>query len=967
MLRQKKLKNGQSWLNEEDCSIKHTTDPSRRLYIWFCTTHILKALRGQLLSSHQSGKKAFQDSDGTNFGWAFIEYLYAEVQRLNKESGGSITNGVRLDAKAVNPNKSDKMSVTHAKRPFEWKTISFAISLIAKRLGITPDDLKAATNDARAQYPQKRSESADKAFSDLRHGHALEQVLYLQRVHNERRKKNSSNEDFSDMTTESDSTNEVRDDDDDDDDDDLDDDDLDEEDDEHAYEELESDESGTKVKSVRSNTTQDNVASDDTALASDIASLLFMVHIQCLFHDLFMNKNEKITKGNCDIVEKLVKHYLSYFEGWKKAQMKRKRAKDPDWERSFLAHQTWKNMRHGLCGFIHFARYMVEKRGVKYVPMLLSNQSSLESRFSYQRRTNHASATSFSAGVSNMSQKSATAQITNRCYLKEDCVEENKASRNNAPNGYSLAKKQRQEIEDALGKVHATRKSINDQQQRCNEPSWMLGSEQPTTQRPEMQGLAVKLNQQINTSILDAIIGTKRFQQFHALCHDDEDTKVWIEKFVQGPSEAIEQLFEDTMSNLLSFLEAEIYGNQATPCFGMAVRNYFVSDNFHNKVVLCQLKFDDVVCRKGAIMVVDALVEIFLDRVGSVISKMVEVEDDVVVTENTPDFFKQLQNIVGAGILKAKEKFCPLKNGTGPEYDLLRSLGLTENDDLINDEYRSRYYPEQYQIENQGKLALVHPHFISWSTKLLLFTIKLFSKKRMIRYRRDAIKEGKKELLAEKELFNDFIQAAGQIINLDTFDRCLLRKIYVRISVFAFHAYTGGKWDRTFNGVKMAADDTSNIALRTLLRTQGSTSGSTNTQKKKDQPKASLAKLLGVEEKNKVVSKKRKPSGDNQTGSNKSRRTTEADMKKAYQDLFRQTVVPKLKQVKFDSSRIWNSRLLNMEERCAFVYVHFNQFHKYKNSGKVSDTEIKQILKSEMEKNTAWSNSLRDNVSEDNS
>ena len=110
MLRQKKLKNGQSWLNEEDCSIKHTTDPSRRLYIWFCTTHILKALRGQFLSSHQSGKKAFQDSAGTNFGWAFVEYLYAEVQRLNKESGGSITNGVRLDAKAVNPNKSDKMS-----------------------------------------------------------------------------------------------------------------------------------------------------------------------------------------------------------------------------------------------------------------------------------------------------------------------------------------------------------------------------------------------------------------------------------------------------------------------------------------------------------------------------------------------------------------------------------------------------------------------------------------------------------------------------------------------------------------------------------------------------------------------------------------------------------------------------------------------------------------------------------------
>ena len=236
------------------------------------------------------------------------------------------------------------------------------------------------------------------------------------------------------------------------------------------------------------------------------------------------------------------------------------------------------------------------------------------------------------------------------------------------------------------------------------------------------------------------------------------------------------------------------------------------------------------------------------------------------------------------------------------------------------------------------------------------------------RYRREAITVGKKELLAEKELFNDFIQAAGQIINLDTFDRCILRKIYVRISVFSFHAYTGGKWDRTFNGVKMAADDTSNIALRTLLRTQGSTSGSTNTQKNKAQPKTSIAKLLGVEEKNKgVVSKKRKPSGDDQNGSSKSRRTADADMKKAYQALFPTTVLPKLKKLDFDSSRIWNSRLLNMEERCAFVYVHFNKFHKHKNSGKVSDKDIKQILKFEMDNNREWSNSLRDNISEDNS
>eukprot|EP00985_Skeletonema_marinoi_P012897 scaffold6313_cov160-Skeletonema_marinoi.AAC.1 len=86
-------------------------------------------------------------------------------------------------------------------------------------------------------------------------------------------------------------------------------------------------------------------------------------------------------------------------------------------------------------------------------------------------------------------------------------------------------------------------------------------------------------------------------------------------------------------------------------------------------------------------------------------------------------------------------------------------------------------------------------------------------------------------------------------------------------------------------------------------------------------------------------------------------------MKKSYQQLFIVTVIPKLKELNFDGSKIWNSSMLNMEERCAFVFVHFNEFHKHKNKDKISHKEIKQILKSEMEKNNSWSNTLRENTS----
>lgn len=99
-------------------------------------------------------------------------------------------------------------------------------------------------------------------------------------------------------------------------------------------------------------------------------------------------------------------------------------------------------------------------------------------------------------------------------------------------------------------------------------------------------------------------------------------------------------------------------------------------------------------------MVIDAIVELFLARIYSVISGM-KVVDDVIVTEESPDFYKMLQNIVGAGISKASEKFCPLQNGEGPEYDLLGGMGVLDGDPFIDEDYRSKYYTQQYPCSSQ--------------------------------------------------------------------------------------------------------------------------------------------------------------------------------------------------------------------------------------------------------------------------
>jgi len=82
------------------------------------------------------------------------------------------------------------------------------------------------------------------------------------------------------------------------------------------------------------------------------------------------------------------------FGGWKVVQLKRKKQRDPNWEKSFMAQITYRNLRKCLCGFFHFSRYMLTEvfpgeDGLTSIPMLCGNKSSLESKFSSQQRTGH--------------------------------------------------------------------------------------------------------------------------------------------------------------------------------------------------------------------------------------------------------------------------------------------------------------------------------------------------------------------------------------------------------------------------------------------------------------------------------------------------------------------------------------------------------------------------------------------------
>ena len=64
---------------------------------------MFKSMRNQLLSSAQGGKKAFQDNNDIEFGWAYLQKLYGMLEEDKSKCDGKVSFGCCLSEKVINP------------------------------------------------------------------------------------------------------------------------------------------------------------------------------------------------------------------------------------------------------------------------------------------------------------------------------------------------------------------------------------------------------------------------------------------------------------------------------------------------------------------------------------------------------------------------------------------------------------------------------------------------------------------------------------------------------------------------------------------------------------------------------------------------------------------------------------------------------------------------------------------------
>jgi hypothetical protein len=119
----------------------------------------------------------------------------------------------------------------------------------------------------------------------------------------------------------------------------------------------------------------------------ELQTAKFLARLNDYFVEFFLCKGKKITKENREHVRSFVKNINGWFLNWRRTlERENTNPKTQKWKKQFLANDTWRNMVAMSSGFVNYAIDATERcHDWFYVPMLNSNQSSLEAHFSNVR------------------------------------------------------------------------------------------------------------------------------------------------------------------------------------------------------------------------------------------------------------------------------------------------------------------------------------------------------------------------------------------------------------------------------------------------------------------------------------------------------------------------------------------------------------------------------------------------------
>jgi len=821
---EKRFDDTTTWIDEDLCYVKNFDDPSRRIYVWFCMTHLFKAMRNQLLASYPGRSKMFVDEFGTNFGWAIIDTLNWEIEKANRDSTSRCKVDCRVNDSVANPTNYRKMDVTIAKITSENKTLQYGINMLCEKLDLKPENVFEEVNKRLTQKenPFLQLGKSSGTHRERRHGFFFEAAMYLyeyirdQETAYEGEDLNRPKQVYVASTLAEENGF-----------------DEDDDDDEELREHIALLESGKITLEGAKPPPKPKTPSyrlHGEKLHCEASSLVYLGALNGIFNTLLLNKEEQFNVESYAQYKRFLEDVLSYFGRMKAAQLARRHYGAKDWEKQFLDRITWRNLRGGICPFVYFAKYVLDEiaahqliPGFKHVPVLAANQSSLERQFSGARGGGYDTAPRYGSGITNQSINAATAaQNASRSYDAGDCADTEEGT-----NSVTGTAKFTQRTKHVKCELERWREGFSKEDKDPKPSDEFL--DRAFLESAQLQNLAGKLNLHCpNSGFLARFIDDMYLHQWFQLSVHNNDRKQWFCDLVKTPGEEIDRVCRKILKSIFGMVE-KVLTSKRDLCYEKLFLDY-ISDSDEFKFILTtELPQNLRGQRQCVVYLADVLKKIMDKAIYLSVKEMVTAArpgaDDPEIDVDDELFVTTMQKMVGGGIRKAKNQFCPKKErgecteAEGKQHDLFEKLFFRHDTKESPGANYKAYYPNMLHhsdmSDEKGGLHLIKLKFIPWARELLKHVCELYSTDNLFVHRVEYIAANMKKLKEDGSHFATFKAAVGQ----DGPDESYLAKVHLRIVLYVFRAFTKRVNNDRFNRCKTISGDISNLTHRQRVQT----------------------------------------------------------------------------------------------------------------------------------------------------
>lgn len=474
--------------------------------------------------------------------------------------------------------------------------------------------------------------------------------------------------------------------------------------------------------------------------------------------------------------EKQVKDSLEYFESLRQAQLLRG---GENMEKTFLAHETWRNLRISCRGFFAYCREMIRcadeygQEGMiqKFhcVSPAHSNSSPIEAWFSVVRASRQDSATSYAAlsAGRDMTKAQATAALTNnKMYMAGHIggIEEGAAYIGPAElvNFHKHREKQMKAMIDTFNQtkpptIHRPRAAYS----TVDLPTSLLDYEKDVMDR--------LLTKKLQCGYLPQLLQQEYFQQCMRLSIDNSTEKWFVELLAIAKDPAHLLRFENACTNIQDKL------------FQISLRamkdrkNNNTSHEYDLHAYHRSSEFDDMCVNAlpgtlGLIHPCCAMLCIALNRLhlGWLREALIDARK-----ERNPEMFakaatsslttaqknSEVNRFVGWAIFSTMKKFHSRGSGGSDNDKECRALlaAMMLRAWQMDDEYVNNYYDITVAMRNCGGLTLVSKLFFEWG-KMLLETIRSEYNTDAINLDpKNAFEKAKESIMTNKQLQDRFV------------------------------------------------------------------------------------------------------------------------------------------------------------------------------------------------------------------